>query len=403
MEKSTFLLFLLVLLVTCAQATLGGNKLPRIQLVESGLEGFKQNQLPRLADVVAHAAASKARYGSTTVRDIEPEPLVNKKNVLYYGTISIGTPAQSFKVVFDTGSANLWVPSKKCKANCHKKNLFDASASSSFAQDNRKFSIAYGSGSVRGKLGSDTLNVAGINVVKQTFGLGTSLSDELGNVPFDGILGMGYKSLSVDNVSTPFENMISQKLVDQPVFSLYLSRNKNTINDATGGELVLGGIDSKYVKDNITYVPLTSETYWQFELDQVVIDQSVVVSKPGQAIADTGTSLIIGPLEQMYSINRKLGGTFLPYTGGFYMFDCDALKALPDVEIVIGGRKYPLTSQDYVLKTQDALGEEVCLSSFVAHDMKRDLWILGDTFIGPYYTIFDMGKNRLGFAHTNQN
>jgi hypothetical protein len=200
--------------------------------------------------------------GSIIINDYE--------NSQYYGEITLGTPAQSFDVIFDTGSADLWVASSNCDSSCGRHAEYNSAKSSTYQANGTSFDIMYGSGPVSGYQSIDTLNMGGLVVNNQEFAEVTN-AEGLGAAylmgKFDGILGMAFGALSVNQVPTPFDNLVSQGLVESAEFSFFLG-NANE----EPGELLLGGTDPAYYTGDITYVPLLSPTYWEITLDDLVVN-----------------------------------------------------------------------------------------------------------------------------------
>merc|ERR1712151_395812 len=137
-----------------------------------------------------------------------------------------------------------------------------------------------------GIFSKDTVTMGGIDVKGQLFAEVSKVSFGPLNIAFaagkfDGLLGLGFKSISQYQIPTPFEAMIDQKLIDESVFAFYLQDDASKM-----GELVFGGIDKSHYTGELVDVPLTSETYWEVSLDSMKYG-SATVSSSAKAIIDS--------------------------------------------------------------------------------------------------------------------
>lgn len=455
-------------------------------------------------------------------------PITNFLDAQYYGEIGLGSPPQKFNVIFDTGSSNLWVPSSHCSLfniACYLHNQYNAALSSTYKQNNTHFAIQYGSGSLDGFISSDKLTLGGLEVHNQLFA-------EAVNEPgiafvaaqFDGILGMGFPEIAVTRAMPPFHKMLEDGIIKEPVFSFWLNRD---VDGAKGGEMVLGGADPAHYKGKHVWMPVTHRGYWEFAMEGIKMGSTELCKGGCKAIADTGTSLLVGPVEDVEKINQAIGASgvinqqckefvkdYLPqivkiintmppeevcgYVGlcdssgalsqpevmsshrkllataiarhaadkkmtleqvksslvadhkpragddntcqlctmavtylkfavasnqtmteiidqldalcdalpqvgpSQGILDCNRIPELPDITFSLPGAYLVLKPDQYILRVS-AGGQEQCISGFMGLDIPKPagpLWILGDSFIGAYHTIFDAtpGKERVGFA-----
>jgi hypothetical protein len=316
------------------------------------------------------------------------------QNAQYYGDLTVGTPAQTFTVIFDTGSSNLWVPGTSCGTKCGSHPEYDSTKSSTYVKNGTTFALQYGSGPVSGFLSKDTVTVGDEVVADQTFAeindvTGLGLAYSLGK--FDGICGMAFQSISVDNIVPPFAKMIEQKMIDEPVFGVKLGTK-----DGVDGELTIGGTDPAHYTGDLTWVPLLSATYWEIKLDSMMF-KGQPVTQVTKAIIDTGTSLFAGPVDEVKALAALVGAKPFFLQPKEFTIDCSKVATLPPITISFGGQNFTFQGPDYVINMEGA----ICLLAFTGIDIPAPagpLWILGDPFIRSYYTAFDYTNQKVGLA-----
>ncbi|GFG35126.1 hypothetical protein Cfor_09613, partial [Coptotermes formosanus] len=322
----------------------------------------------------------------------------------FYGEISIGRPAKTFYVSFDTAWSNTWIPSKKCSffnIACQLHNKYNSKKSSTYIKNGTVFNVSLGNEQLLGFLSTDLFHVAHLTL-NQTFA-------EIVNVPSlyllakaDGVVGLAYSSFAVDEVTPLFYNMVKKKLVEKPVFSFYINRD---ITTSRGGNLFLGGSDPKHYNGSFTYLPVTRKIYWQFRMDRVdvvvAVHTALSFCEEGcETVIDTGTSTIAAPRKDIEKINELIMADATIF--GRYKVPCNLVHKLPDINFVLSRKNFTLEGRDYVQQIHFA-GVTVCLSAFVENDGSNGYeWSLGASFISRYYTEFDLGNNRVGLAVANE-
>lgn len=367
----------------------------------------------------------------------------------YYGTISVGSPAQPFKVVFDTGSGHLVIPSMYCHTEtCKVHNRYKRSASSTardidwngtLVQPNEprdQITIAFGTGDVTGVFVEDIVCMGGMQgqnqalstnsglidpsqplpdgCVKMSMIAATDLSEEpFKSFDFDGILGLGLDALSQTSEFN-FLQVITgvnkeQDSCVKDTFAVFLADS-----DHEKSEITLGGWADSHLEEELSWAPVDDPEmgHWIVGIKSIRVDNELLDFCRGdcKAAVDTGTSLLAVPqaaFPELYELLRHP----TPLEG-----HCEGAGPMLHFEfeefsISLGPREYAQAhhtkrqpkvkfsnNHKNTTKRTDLFCRPMLMSLDMPEPLGPKLFILGEPILRKYYTVYDAQAKRVGFG-----
>ncbi|KAK2027455.1 eukaryotic aspartyl protease [Colletotrichum zoysiae] len=331
-----------------------------------------QYRIVKAADTKLKNAASVAQDGT---------------DFSYFAQVKLGNNKKPMWMLMDTGAGTSWVMGSSCKSTaCEKHGSFGPPDSTTYRATGETFSVAYGSGSVKGDKVNDTLSFAGMNF-NFKFGVANETSDDFNHFPFDGILGLSMAGGETDNFMQVVKNAAQ---LPANIFCVYLSRAADGPNTS---EISFGVCNPDKYTGDITYTGVGNNLGdWAVPLDGIAYDGLKSGAAGKLAYIDTGTSYVFGPKDDVAAFHKNIPGSTADEAGTTYKVPCDSNK---DVT-------YSFSNVSYVISAKDWRGvpgaDGTCTSNIYGHEVVTGAWLLGDVFLKNVYAVFDTDQKRIGFA-----
>ena len=327
--------------------------------------------------------------------------------------IKFGSGLKPFTVIFDTGSIILWIPGKGCKTSSGKllPITFDPSSSSTIKKTQDRFSIEYGTGYSQGDYYIDYINFAN-KKVSMKFGLAQIADFDVEEAT--GILGVSRGSSNNDDNVLIFNQLFSQKLINDKTFSLYKQPDKNTFT------LYYDGYHENFTNDKIegsrgSCDLVNSNNYykmlWGCNLDIIYfgkakknLDEDSCLVLEETIIFDTGTNFILlsNNLEKTFIKKMK----FQPENCAISKEElgdiivCEDISNIPDINFIFNKKSYLLPKEHlwskYNIGDYDFYFMNIVFQNFGMN-------IIGTQFFEIYHTAFNQDKKKLNFYNSNEN
>ncbi|KAI6170364.1 putative aspartyle protease [Aphelenchoides bicaudatus] len=344
----------------------------------------------------AHLNRVKRGRKNSRAGRLASQPLYDYYDQAYTVAVGIGTPAQQFNLLLDTFLGDTWVPDATCDPtvcgctdaddpSCTTRNTFDSSKSSTYKVDGRPFTDNNTQGT--GFLGIDNIQLGSdLTVTGVTFGQVDNPFQYIKYYPFDGFLGLTFQSS--DGVEPVIQAAVDQKLLDAPIFTLYLKSDGFDSAGQVGGQITYGSVDSDHCSSDVSYTPVLSQNLWEFEVQSTEIGGKTRKGNGWTAFADPSSTIIGLNNETLSDIVAATGATFnTDY--GLYQVDCNIQFQWT---VTLGGSKFVVDQSNTLYNVGD-----FCLLMFESFVYPGIDFLLGGPFVQDYCLVYDVTGN-LGFS-----